>query len=338
MNKIMEMKFGSHLYGTDTPTSDIDLKSIYIPDGEDILMQRVKGSISIKRSKGVGEKNYAGEIDEESYSIQNFMKLVSEGQTVALDVLFASEESIISKTPIWDVIVRNRHRLISRKSEAFIGYCRQQAKKYGIKGSRVAAARETLTFLRALYNDTRYAISMKTKLGECAQTLELFAAPRDFVEIVEIEQPNGNKVKFLEVCGRKLSYQASIANAVEVTSRLVDEYGTRALMAERNEGVDWKALSHAVRIGEQAIELFQTENIVFPRPNKDALIAIKTGQLPYKVVAEMIEDLFVAVEKASAASTLPASVDQEWIDGFVSKVHFNSVLHSSDNPYLNIII
>src|ERR1700722_1037051 len=202
MNKILEMHFGSFLYGTNTPTSDIDLKSVYIPSAEDILMQRVKGSISTKRSKGLGEKNYAGEIDEECYSIQNFMKLISEGQTVALDVLFASEESIISKTPVWDTIVRNRSRLISRKSEAFIGYCRQQAKKYGIKGSRVAAARETQSFLRALYNDTRYAISMKTKLGECAQTLEDFAAPREFVEIVEIEQPNGNKVKFLEVCGR----------------------------------------------------------------------------------------------------------------------------------------
>ena len=37
--------------------------------------------------------------------------------------------------------------LVTRRSAAFVGYCRQQANKYGIKGSRVAAARKALTLL-----------------------------------------------------------------------------------------------------------------------------------------------------------------------------------------------
>src|SRR5262245_57892462 len=50
MRLIVEMRFGSHLYGTATPLSDLDYKGIYVPDGRDILLQRVRGTISQSRS------------------------------------------------------------------------------------------------------------------------------------------------------------------------------------------------------------------------------------------------------------------------------------------------
>jgi predicted nucleotidyltransferase len=44
MRLIVEMRFGSHLYGTATPLSDLDYKGVYLPDGRDILLQRVRGT------------------------------------------------------------------------------------------------------------------------------------------------------------------------------------------------------------------------------------------------------------------------------------------------------
>jgi predicted nucleotidyltransferase len=41
MDLIVEMRFGSHLYGTDTPESDLDLKGVYLPEARDILLRRV---------------------------------------------------------------------------------------------------------------------------------------------------------------------------------------------------------------------------------------------------------------------------------------------------------
>lgn len=138
LRKLVSIKFGSHLYGTATPQSDVDLKSVYVPSADAILLQKVKGSLSNQRPKNAGEKNYAGEIDEESYSLQRFLGLAAEGQTVALDILFAPEWSMTAPPPLeWREVVANRHRLITKKSAAFVGYCRQQANKYGIKGSRM---------------------------------------------------------------------------------------------------------------------------------------------------------------------------------------------------------
>lgn len=89
MTNIVTIKFGSHLYGTSTPASDLDYKSIFIPTVEAILLQSVKDIISITPEKAVGERNKPGDIDREYFSVQRYLHLLAEGQTVALDMLFA---------------------------------------------------------------------------------------------------------------------------------------------------------------------------------------------------------------------------------------------------------
>jgi len=327
MKTIFSCRFGSHLYGTSTPVSDIDIKSVHLPSARDIIMQKDKGSISTKRPKGVGEKNYAGEVDEESYSLRNFLKLISEGQTVSLDILFCNPESTIMADDIWIEILANRHRLISKKSEAFIGYCMQQSKKYGIKGSRVDAVRKTLDYLKSLNDGFSY------KLGDFSTAIAIFVTKQnnEFINLTDQVQASGGMVTFLEVCGRKLPYTASLKNAIDVLQRLFDEYGTRALMAETNQGIDYKAMSHAIRIAEQAIELFDTGFITFPRPNAQYLLDVKLGKVDYKIMAERIENLFDEVKAASEKSSLPAKVDQEWIDNFVYEAYRNVIINEGDN-------
>lgn len=244
MNIIMKTTFGSHLYGTNTETSDKDYKSIYIPDANDILLQRIKESISQKREKNAFEKNNSNDIDEEIYSLDKFLKLVSEGQTVSLDMLFTNNKFILEKNYIWNRIVSNRHRLLTKNCKAAIGYCRQQANKYGIKGSRVAAVRDTLDFLNHLVQ----IMGNNKKLGNYASKIDVFVQGKEFISIDDITLPNSDIIRHLTVCNRKLPYTSSVSNAYSIVKNIFNEYGKRALQAEKNEGIDWKALSHAVRI------------------------------------------------------------------------------------------
>lgn len=318
MRIIVTIKFGSHLYGTVTPASDLDFKSVYIPDARDILLQRVKGAINKSRRKAEKEKNLPGEVEEESYSLQKYLALAAECQTVAMDVLFAPEWSMIEPpSDEWREVVANRHRFITRRATAFVGYCRQQANKYGIKGSRVAAARGVLGLLASLVEEH----GSTPKLGDFEQAVCAAIAPIEHAVIVDIPLANGTMIRHLDVCNRKLPFTSSIKNARDIVQRLVDEYGARALQAESQQGVDWKALSHAVRVGTQAIELLRTGNITFPLPNAQHILEIKLGRLPYQTVAAEIEDLLVRVEAESAQSTLPDTPDYDWIDAFVARVH-----------------
>jgi len=325
MKLIVEMRFGSHLYGTETPLSDLDYKGVYIPDARDILLQRVRDTISQSRPKALGEKNAAGDVDCEIYSLQRYLELLSEGQTVALDMLFVPEAVMVSEAgPEWREIQANSDRLVTRRAASFVRYCRQQANKYGIKGSRVAVARTAL----ALLTSAEAVHGSTTKLGAIEPEVTYFVSTAEHASLLDMAMPGGRLVRHLEVCGRKMPFTSSIKSAREVLQRLVDEYGERALQAERNEGVDWKALSHAVRVGREALELLATGRITFPLSCAAEVLAIKRGERPYAAVAEEIERLLEAVEVAATRSTLRDEPDQDFIDDLVARTYRASVLEA----------
>jgi predicted nucleotidyltransferase len=314
VNKIVTIKFGSHLYGTSTPQSDVDLKSVYIPSADDILLQRVKDSVKVGgRVKAPGEKNVPNDIDEECYSLQRFLSLAAEGQTVCIDMLFAPEWAMtVPFTREWRQIIANRARLLTKKSSSFVGYCRQQANKYGIKGSRVAAAKAALAVL---------ADARGQRLAEIKA--DIIAAQFQNSEHMSLEEIDG--IEYWVVCGRKLALTSPISVAHKVVEKIVTEYGNRARQAESQQGIDWKALSHAVRVGTQAIELLSTGCVTFPLPNAAFVLAIKLGVLPYQYVSAEIEELLGRVEVAAAASSLPSEPDYCWIDSFVHDMHLRAV-------------
>src|SRR5690242_3080832 len=101
---IVRMQFGSHVYGTNVPTSDLDFKAVHIPAAEDILLQRVRPSINTKTKQDGNKRNGPGDVDFESFSLQKHMHMLLEGQTVALSMLFTPERWIIEKDPLWDTI------------------------------------------------------------------------------------------------------------------------------------------------------------------------------------------------------------------------------------------
>jgi hypothetical protein len=313
MNIVTRMIFGSHLYGTDTQQSDRDFKSVHIPESRLILLGRAKGSTSTQRPKDQGEKNYAGEIEEEKFSLQRYLGLLAEGQTVALDMLFAPDYAILETSDCWREIRENKHRLLTKKSAAFVGYCRQQANKYGIKGSRVSAMRNARTLLERLGDEKGW----HTKLKDCAQEFENFVRENpDHSALIDMESA-GQALRHFEVCGRKIPYSVHLKVGFDLCDKIFKEYGARALLAEQQNGIDWKALSHAVRVAQEAIELLETGNVTFPLPNAAHILSIKKGELPYATVAAEIERLLVEVESASERSSLPEKPDFGFIDDFV---------------------
>ena len=326
MDMIVEMRFGSHLYGTATLLSDLDFKGVYLPDARDILLQQVRPTISHYPDKPAGERNAPGDVDREIFSLQRYLGLLAEGQTMALDMLFAPPVAMTqAPSALWLEIQRNASRLVSRRASTFVRYCSQQANKFGIKGSRVAAARRALAALSAA--ETAYGSA--AKLAAAADDIAALADKAEHTALVDLSMPNGRLVRHLEVCGKKMPFTSSIKTARSVAERLVHEYGQRALQAERNEGVDWKALSHAVRVGQEAVELFSTGRIVFPLASAAELLAIKQGKRRYEVVAGMIEQLLIDVEKASDSSTLPDQPDRAFIDNLVVRAYRDKILSVS---------
>lgn len=322
MKLIVEMRYGSHLYGTATPLSDRDQKGVYLPDARDILLQRVRATLGQPRQKAPGEKNAAGSVDREIYGLQHYLELLAEGQMVALDMLFAPDAAMMREpSPLWREIQANAQRLVTRRTTSLLRYCRHQANRYGIMGPRLAAARQVLAMLAAAQS----AHGTTARLAIAAGEITAFAATTGHASVLDLPMPGGALVRHLEVCGRKMPFTGSIKSARELIGRVVDAYGERARQAERNEGIDWKALSHAVRIGREALELLAAGRITLPLPCATEILAIKRGELPYETVSGTIETLLAEVETMASRSSLRDQPDLAFIDDLVARAYREQV-------------
>lgn len=325
MNKILEVKFGSHLYGTNTPESDLDLKAIFLPTARQIVMGGFNKSINTSRPKQPFERNHKDDVDMEAFSLDRFVDLLTQGQTVALDMLFAPLGMCrYASSDIWmfSELYNNRIELLNRNVNSFVGYAKQQAAKYGLKGFRVSALRATTEFFGTL--------PLHDRLRDHKDALEAFVASHagDSSNAIRFSLgsgPNGEPETLFECCDKKVSLNAAVKYGKAIFDKMFQAYGHRALLAEKNEGVDWKALSHAVRVNHEAIELLQTAQITFPRPERALLLQIKTGQLPYKQVAEMIEQGLVDLKEAQATSVLRDEPNFQWAEDFIYEVYSSIV-------------
>lgn len=303
LRQLVRVPHGSHLYGTSTPTSDQDFKGVHLPSGDAILLGKQNAVIDNGVVAKDGTKNTADAIDDQSYPLHKFFKMLMDGDTVATEILFAEPSY---GDHLWPQIQMIGRQLLNRKCKGFVGYCVRQAAKYGIKGSRMADVK----LLRDFLIDKAYA----AKLSTIEPALRELSKGREHMSWENIPHPDGKDCWHIVCCDRKMPMTATIGEAFKVFDKVWENYGARARAAMTNEGIDWKAMSHAVRVAQQALELLNTGKITFPRPNARLLLDIKLGLLPYGMVSELLEGLVEDVRRASERSHLPEESDQTIAD------------------------
>lgn len=318
---IVRMQSGSKVYGCSLPSSDTDEVGVFIPSGRDIVLGAAPTTRSSNTKKG-DAKNTAADTDSTFYSLSRFFELVAQAQVVAVDMLFTPPEFITSPwNQIWHEILDNRHRLLSKKMSAFVGYSKAQASRYSLRGDRMLALEHVIAVLKEW--NQRY------KLQDCH--------PQDWVKGVEnfwefIKVVKADDGEFLEVCGKRVGLTAGVKYALNIFENAHKDYGHRARQAAQNGG-DFKALYHAYRICEEAKELLLTGYITFPRPEAPLLLQIRQGELPYEQVSEMLERGVQEILDAQKVSNLPESPDTSFMREFTYRHYFNKVVddHTNDN-------
>lgn len=322
MRTVMKGYFGSHLYGTSTPESDVDFKEIYVPHARDILTGNVKEHMS-KNTNNTSSKNTKDDVDHELYSLKYFFKLAADGETVALDMLHTPQSLVVkSDLPdVWKYIQDNRSRFYTTNMKSYLGYVRKQASKYGVKGSRLAILRQALK-----------------RSNECGQYFDNGAVIRlshmknvlpvgEFASWVETENEKTGKQTFYNLLDRKFQDTLTNKEFNAILVKLEENYGERARKAEANEGIDWKALSHACRGGLQLLEIYKTGDLVYPLQDAPFILDVKLGKHTFKTVQEFLEDIVDQVEHASeqaAKNGMQQKVDMSFWDDFLEQVYLEN--------------
>lgn len=114
---LFETIVGSQAYGTQTPTSDIDKKFVYILPEDYILGTGYVEQINVN-------KDYVG------WEIRRFLELMDSNNPTVLELLNSPEDCILHKDPLFDDIIAHKDEFITKIcKDSFGGYARQQIKK-----------------------------------------------------------------------------------------------------------------------------------------------------------------------------------------------------------------
>lgn len=109
---------GSHAYGTNIETSDVDYAGVFIQSLDDILGNKYVEQVN-------DDKN-----DIVIYEIRRFLELLGKNNPTVLELLNTPEDCIVYKDPVFDMILENRDQFITKVcARSFGGYATTQINK-----------------------------------------------------------------------------------------------------------------------------------------------------------------------------------------------------------------
>lgn len=295
---------GSHLFGTNTPTSDMDYKGVF-KESLDRIILGVDSKQVVSSTGGENNRNTKDDTDTDLKEIRTFIKDCLAGQTYALELLFAPRDKWVASSSIWESLILHSDKLVTKNIMPFIGYCRSQAQKYSLKGTRLTALEEVVEYLEAQ--------DVQLNLFQVLDGIEL----NEYVKLDSYFQPNGHEDKYLSVLGIKLQTNKFIKEILPPLRTRLSQYGDRTIKTQ-SEGHDWKAYSHAFRIMWELEELLTNQMISFPNPNVQYLLDIKQGKIDFE---QMQDYMFTEMERILAIPNNLPEPDRKFWDNWILELY-----------------
>ncbi|AWY09133.1 hypothetical protein vBRpoSV10_11 [Ruegeria phage vB_RpoS-V10] len=317
---------GSRLFGTATAQSDTDYKSVFIPSARDILM----GNTMQAKQTSTGDNkaaNAAIDVDCTSFSLQRYLSLLGKMETNAIEMLFAPNLVDDWAAAPMKMIYNDRFKIMTDNKDAFVGFGKSQAMRYAVRGDRL----DTLVAVVARLKEMDPHRPIAQQLGGTDKFWMPDAIPNLVIydkrdEVRDPASGRRDSTPYMSVFGREVPLTARPGEAIKVYQKPIDEAGKRTKASAATGGPDWKGLYHAQRIVDEGIELFSTGELLFPCQNKDAYIAIRTGQMELEDVLLQFEDSLAQLEELTPIREFREGTDEDWGNELVMAFHEQKVV------------
>ena len=287
-------KSGSHLYGTNTPNSDSDYIGLFIQAPQSVLVgDRID---HIVRSTGDDKgKNCKDDIYITLWNITYWLKtLLSRGDTGAMDLFYAIHNKVNVLYNFYsfaEMLDTNRTCFFDPlKAKSFVGYATTQANRYGTKGERLEVLKNVYEWISFGADGVDFE---KDFLSVHMNALVNMYGHEKYFFLTET-----NNVPSVGLLGKTFMGTISMQEFYNRVKTMYEKYGHRAHTAAEVGGIDWKALSHAVRVLFEYIHLLKNGYIKFPLPegDKNYVLSVKKGEQDFDAVQDVLNNLFEEIE------------------------------------------
>lgn len=300
---IAKMLSGSHAYGMALPTSDIDIRGIFVAPPRCIRTP----FFTIK------EQNIAEEEDTKYYELNQLVKLAVDCNPNIIELIWCDESSIILDTPEYKMLREAAPKLLSSKI-AFTtsGYALAQLKR--IKGHKKwlnnpqpVQKPQQKDYVAQIHNFTNQKL-FKINIEEycdgymlvrySGDTYGIYKADKNYStlrpdgSINPIHPENIGDLKsplFLVKFNREV-YEQDLNNHTNYWTWKNNRNAARNELEERF-GYDSKHATHLVRLMRMGKEALETGVLNVKRPDADELLSIRNGAWSYEQIVEYAEKM-----------------------------------------------
>jgi len=334
---------GSTAYGTNTPTSDIDIRGIAIPDDVGYYTGFLKHF----------EQYEDPTKDTVIYDIRKAFKLISDCNPNMLDLLFTDSKFYQKITPYWERVLDKRDAFLSKKARyTYTGYAFAQLKRiknhrgYLLNPPKGKPERSDfgLPDRKILSKDGMGGIDwlIAKMLEDSVQyTLLTDAAKEELSKLnyIGLVQSHSFTPEQMELLKTTMNFSDGLMQAVfkekEYENALTKWNSYQSWKNTRNaarsaleekHGYDTKHAAHLVRLMRMGKEILETGKVQVYRPDREELLAIRNGAWKYEQIEEYAEKMETEIVTAYETSKLPREPDRPALDELCSDIIYDYAL------------
>ena len=306
---IYKIRGGSYLYGLNTPLSDEDYIGIFLNKPDELLGLKNCEIIEDNTiSKNTDGKNNSDAVDCKYYSLKKFCNLAINNNPTILEMFFANEDNILYCDNYGKKLISNYQLFISQKSKhSYLGYAFSQKQKSFVKSENLRILVEALDILKGYTPDKLNKMMLYDILDSIPNTNDNYP---DYITIGDLNF-NNQTLK-------------SVKNKIK----------TRLLKASHRadgmlkHGLDYKFMSHTIRLLYEGIELLQSGKITFPLKQRDLILDIKQGKLSIPEIVKLIDDLEQECKTVGNNTILPYSANTKAINELITSINMDYLYYN----------
>jgi hypothetical protein len=303
-----------------TETSDVDIKTVFVPSGRDILLGRISTSNRDGTSNVMG-KNTQDDTDQDNHDLIKFMRLLETGTPEGFELLFAPDHAHLAPASLtWRTLQARSSEFVHADLVPFERLIRKTSTVVQLGEVEEDAARKVCDLLNKLMEGSGRKKSVSPHVDDIVDAVGNPQIVRRDVR----EGRDGTRHEVMLITHKAVPVDESISFAFKLANSVAAE--AAANQARKTLAPEqWKHLSLAVRLSSQMIELLQTGRLTFPRPEREFLYDIKVGNVSMERIRDRLKLLDERIKEAKMTTTLPLVPSKESFENFVVEAHFEAV-------------
>lgn len=300
---------GSHAYGTNVESSDIDIRGCALNSKEEILTN----------------KNFEqfdnDETDTTIYSFNKLISLLTNVNPNVIEMLGLKPEHYIYLSPIGKELLDNKHLFLSKKCiHSFGGYANQQLRRLDNKAVRLVSQSEREQHILNSIENASYTFKD-----------QFFSYDEDNIKLYidKSDREEYDTEIFMDINLKHYPLR-DYKGMWSTMNNIVKEYGKigkrNANAIEHNKL--GKHMMHLVRLYLMCLDILNEGKIItYREKDHDFLMEIRNGKYldenrqPIPEFFDIVKDFEDKLEKAKKATSLPDNPDYKKINEFVMSVN-----------------